>query len=211
MIQLTKHGVVSCCDPQVLARQFELTHAIRLPQLLGSELIPTISARIEEGNWIRREHQEIARQLELDNELIRKLLHFVVNAPEFFRLIEDITRCGPISRFVGRVYRKLPAIDHYDDWHTDVTGDRLVGLSINLSPRPYIGGTFRLAKNGSDQILCELPNLGLGDAILFRISPQLKHIVTPVSGMEPKTAFAGWFMSGGMTFLSALRESAVVS
>ena len=43
--------------------------------------------------------------------------------------------------------------------------------------------------------VCELPNTGPGDAIFFRISDKLQHIVTQVESEAPKTAFAGWFGS----------------
>jgi len=32
-------------------------------------------------------------------------------------------------------------------------------------------------------------------------------MVSPVEGVEPKTAFAGWFQSGGADFISSVRTS----
>jgi hypothetical protein len=59
----------------------------------------------------------------------------------------------------------------------------------------------------SGTVLSEMVNTGQGDAILFRISHNLKHMVTAVTGSEPKTAFAGWFRSGETTFYETLRET----
>jgi hypothetical protein len=59
----------------------------------------------------------------------------------------------------------------------------------------------------SGKILCELPNTGQGDAIFFRISPELKHVVTAMEGTEPKTAYAGWFRSGPTGFYARLRTA----
>ena len=101
-----------------------------------------------------------------------------------------------------------PGADHFDSWHADVGTthrDRLVGMSINLSPRPYQGGAFLLREEASGEIICALSNIGPGDAICFRISSALKHMVTPLVGKEPKTAFAGWFRSGDRDFYSALK------
>jgi hypothetical protein len=50
-----------------------------------------------------------------------------------------------------------------------------------------------LRQVGDERLLAEVPNLGLGDAILFRLSRGLQHRVTDVVGAHPKTAFAGWF------------------
>ena len=66
-------------------------------------------------------------------------------------------------------------------------------MSVNLSGQPYGGGVFQLRRTADERLLGEVHNLGLGDAILFRLSPQLQHRVTDVTGEHPKTAFAGWF------------------
>ena len=103
-----------------------------------------------------------------------------------------------------------PGADHFDSWHADIGTthrDRLVGMSINLSPRPYQGGVFRLREEASAHIFCELSNTGPGDAICFRISSALKHMVTPLVGTEQKTAFAGWFRSGDCDFYSMLKPA----
>lgn len=47
-------------------------------------------------------------------------------------------------------------------------------------------------------------NTGLGDALIFRISGELKHRVAPMEGDEAKTAFAGWFRSDLPDFFDAL-------
>jgi hypothetical protein len=44
-------------------------------------------------------------------------------------------------------------------------------------------------------MLCELPNPGFGDAVLFRIDERLEHRVSNVEGAVPKIAFSGWFES----------------
>ena len=51
-----------------------------------------------------------------------------------------------------------------------------------------------MKRRDSDAIMQEIHNTGFGDALLFRISKQLKHRVQEVKGEIPKTAFAGWFL-----------------
>ena len=70
----------------------------------------------------------------------------------------------------------------------------MIGMSINLSADGYDGGTFEIRRFGSETLIASLPNVGLGDAILFRIADGLEHQVTAVRGAIPKTAFAGWFV-----------------
>src|SRR5439155_3809598 len=101
----------------------------------------------------------------------------------------------------------LPEADHHDSWHDDVGNNRKIGMSLNLGSRSYSGGIFQLREKNDDRLLCALPNVVQGDAILFRISPDLEHRITPMEGTEPKTAFAGWFRAGTSDFLHQLRES----
>jgi hypothetical protein len=189
-------------------QQFSRNHTLRLPQLLHPDLIHIISGYLERGAWLPNHKEGIGRELLLASASAIFVLRFLINTPEFLKTVERITQCGPVSVFDGRVYRMVSGTDHYNSWHSDVYDNRLVGMSLNLGPRPYRGGVFQLRKKGSDQILCELPNVVQGDAILFRISPELRHRMTPMEGTEPKTAFAGWFKSGTSDFFSDLRNAA---
>ena len=209
MVHLTKAGLTGAADLVELAHQFEQSHAFCLPRLLHPELMQRISARLENCEWITQEDGKIAKEAVPTDPAAANVLNFAANTSQFLDLTRQITGCDQITWFGGRVYRMVPALDHFDSWHADLGTthkDRLVGMSINLSARPYQGGIFRLRNEVSGEILCELPNIGEGDAIIFRISPDLKHMVTPLSGTEPKTAFAGWFRSGDTNFYSMLKQ-----
>lgn len=123
------------------------------------------------------------------------LLHFLTHDPRLFEVIQQITGCGRIGCFDGRVYRMVPGSQHYDSWHSDMVEHRMIGMSINLSPAVYSGGVFQIRDVDTRQIIHEVANTGLADGILFRLSPQLQHRITDVDGSVPKTAFAGWFQS----------------
>lgn len=209
MIQLTKTSMTGAANFEVLAHQFEQSHAFRLPGLLHPDLLEMISSRLELCCWTTQDDGTIAREALPSDPAPLSVLNFAANSFEFIHLIRRLTNNPEVKLFGGRVYRMEPAVDHFDSWHADIGTahqDRLVGMSINLSPRPYQGGIFRLRDEASGEIMCELSNTGPGDAIFFRISPALKHMVTPLSGTEPKTAFAGWFRSGDTDFYSTLKQ-----
>ena len=191
-----------------LRAEFQATYATRLPALLDTTLMHAVGAGMGRGAWTSNKHEGLGRELILDDVRTLDLLHFVANTPAFLRLIRELTGRHAITRFEGRVYRMIPGADHYDSWHDDAADHRLVGMSLNLGPRPYVGGTFQIREQGERTALHELPNTGPGDAILFRISDTLKHRVTPVEGTEPKTAFAGWFLADGKNHFSMLLDAA---
>ncbi len=129
-----------------------------------------------------------------ENQAVHMLL-FLANHPQLFQLIRQITGCGAIGCFSGRVYRMVPGSQHYDSWHSDMIDHRMIGMSINLSPKVYSGGIFQMRDRDSRQIIHETANTGFADGIIFRLSTQLQHRITEVEGSVPKTAFAGWFQS----------------
>lgn len=165
---------------------------------------------MQRGRWIDKIHPGVRQELMLDDEPALQLLHFLASAPAFIAVVRQLTGCDTIAAFRGRIYRMLPGPTHQDIWHDDLYDeeDRLVGMSINVSPRVYSGGVFQMRRAESEDFLAELPNPIAGDAIVFRVSPELEHRVTSVDGTEPRTAFAGWFMSTGRDFLAKIKNRA---
>ena len=71
--------------------------------------------------------------------------------------------------------RQPPGADHHDSWHSDKIEHRMVAMRINLSPAHSCGGVLQLRDSKSKEILCEMPNIGYGDALLFRIANHVQH------------------------------------
>jgi hypothetical protein len=176
----------------VLARTFAERDVVALPGLLGPTLRRRVVSLSSELALDERGHKGIGRELSTMSGPLFSMLLFAVNDPAFLRVAEAITGLTPLRSFEGRVYR-LDDSGTYDSWHSDIFETRRVGMSVNLSPTPYEGGTFQLRHLDRPDEIREHPNLELGGALLFRIGDHLRHRVTPVIGVAPKTAFAGWF------------------
>jgi hypothetical protein len=205
-MRLTNTGVLS--DPSEIARlreEFRAVNCVRIPQLLDPSLLDFLQRRLSLCQWKLNPHSDPAGELGLDDvtedPAILHLLYFVCNFPEFRALIEEVTGCGPLSVFRGRLYRKTAGSSHYNKWHDDNVDNRVVAMSINLSRGIYGGGLLEMRKIGSSETLLRIANTGLGDALLFRVSDELEHRVTDVEGTEAKTAFAGWFRHDRPGFL----------
>ena len=197
MIQLQQSRVViEPGDITSLKMQFRRSHYLVLPKVLESSLLDFLISRFRDTKWRRKAHSFIRVESVPMDQLGLEVLHFLMNAPNFLNFVEEISEIKPISWCGGRVYRMLPNSGHHDSWHDDDIKNRLVGISINLSPVPYCGGVFQMREQGSKRLLVQIANTGLGDAMLFRISGNLEHQVTEVTGSQPKTAFVGWFQSG---------------
>jgi hypothetical protein len=78
-------------------------------------------------------------------------------------------------------------------------------MSINLSREVYSGGRLQIRDHVSGEIVSEVANAGIGDAVIFRLSDRLQHRITDVEGTASKTAFAGWFRAQP-DFMSLLRK-----
>jgi hypothetical protein len=180
---------------EALQTEFAEFHTLHLRGFLHEELLRLIREKIRDEDFVPRPHGKIAMELAVDSKvnLGVHVLQLRMNDQGLANFMETVTGVAPLRHFEGRVYRMGPSGDHYDSWHDDVTESRRIGVSINLSPAPYRGGTFIIKHHPSGQIIRPLPNLGPGDAIFFRVHPTLKHMVGRVEGDRSKTAFAGWF------------------
>lgn len=122
------------------------------------------------------------------------LLHNFFFQDQLFQSISQITGAKPIRGIHLRVFKFEPDSNFFFPWHDDLSEGRMVGFSINLSPRPFQGGEFLIRERLNHDVRAEVHNIGYGDAILFEVSPELEHCVRPVLGDVPRIACAGWFL-----------------
>lgn len=208
MIRVTKSGAAFYGSSVDLARarwQFEHENYVRLPQFLEAGFLELVQRSVERASFAIKVHKGIGVEACMSDNVTLSLLHFPLNCPKFFRFIEQMTGCGRIGCFTGRVYRIIPGCGHYDSWHSDMIEHRMVAMSINLSARIYAGGMLQMRERETQAVVSEVSNVGLGDAIVFRLSDDLEHRITDVEGTAAKTAFAGWFKSEP-DFVSILKE-----
>ncbi len=95
-----------------------------------------------------------------------------------------------------RLYRMVPGHRHYLGWHDDGIGNRLIGMSVNLTDGTFEGGEFQIRdRRSKGDPTNTVANTGPGDAFLFRIGRAFEHRVRAVRGAIPKDTFVGWFVS----------------
>lgn len=180
---------------EALRMEFAEFHTFQIRGFLDSDLLAFVQQRVGTEDFKPRHHGVIATELAVDSKsnIGVQSLQLRMNDGKLGRFMEDVTGISPVKHFEGRVYRMAPGTDHYDSWHDDVFEGRRIGISINLSPVPFRGGTFSIKERKTDKIVRTMPNLGPGDAIFFRIDDALLHMVSKMEGTASKTAFAGWF------------------
>jgi 2OG-Fe(II) oxygenase superfamily len=175
---------------------FAAHHCVKVPGLLAGDLFTEILARIRPEDFYEYTHEGVGSEARLPrNSSAIALLLLLINDDRLFRVVEAVTGCPALGSFDGRVYRFTESPGHHDGWHDDLGDNRLIAMSVNLSSQPYEGGVLQIRDRASRAILHEEPNTGPGDALIFRLAPELQHCVTNVTGDRPKTAFAGWFRS----------------
>ena len=213
MLQLTRNGLILQRKLDHLRDRFTTQHCVVLENLLEPALLSEIQQHVGRARWTLStfegsDHDQIfsGTEFTLDEPVTCKLLSFLLNNPEFLKIIRTITGYPEISEFSGRVYRMEPGPQHHLSWHNDIDVEekRKVGFSMNLSTNIFHGGTFELRDRLTLAPLAQVNNTGFGDALLFRISSGLQHRVTAVVDSVPKTACAGWFRATGKNFFVEL-------
>lgn len=182
--------------------EFARRQCVKLPHFLAQDLTRNLMTRLENEPWTPVSHflsgndkEEFGQELSAYG-MVRQALVLMLNNTQLFSAIHEITGCGEIGCFKGRLYRTLPNAEHRLDWHDDMSADpRLIGLSINLTSGSLEGGEFRIRKKSSHELLAEITHAEPGGAHIFRIDRSLEHSVAPCRGQVPRTAFAGWFQT----------------
>jgi hypothetical protein len=170
---------------------FEQHDYLRLPGFIEPGLVRLVRRYM--GGFVKKEH-EVGSELRLSASSVHTVFKVLMNDPILFRLIRRITGCGPIGCFYGRLYQLAADRGQEFSWHSDLQDNRKVAISINLSEARYEGGTLQIRRRSRSAVE-SVPNLGVGDAIIFRLARRLEHRVTPVVGKSSKIAFSGWFCS----------------
>ncbi|MGH7924990.1 MAG: PqqD family peptide modification chaperone [Candidatus Binatus sp.] len=194
LVSLTRLGISSNAAPAQLrsAREhFQEHDYLRLPGFIEPGFFRVIQRYLLGATWEKR-FWNVGHDLTLTNNPLSDVVHVLLNDPKLFRMLGRATGCGPIRCFKGRLYRMVARKGLLFDWHPDTKNNRKLAISINLSDAPYRGGTLEIRER-SGSVREVVPNLGFGDAIVFRVAEHLEHRLTPVVGRIPKTAIAGFF------------------
>jgi hypothetical protein len=198
VVTLKRSGpVLSGSDAELagLRAHFEERHHLALPGFLDSSLLDTLRGKLAATDFVRID-RAVGSELRPLDTAPYFALELLLNSRAMLDLIQRLTGCPRPACFTGRIYRRAPGQSHVSRWHTDINEDgHMVTLSINLSDAVYSGGTTLIREADTKRVVCELPNTGFGDAILFPIGPAFEHRVLDVEGDTPKTALAGWFNS----------------
>jgi predicted 2-oxoglutarate/Fe(II)-dependent dioxygenase YbiX len=203
------HVDASTAQMTRLRAHFDRHHWAKLPAVLSRDLLADVQARLARAEFVERAHPGVvppSLDLSMVPSVLSGLLELVFNDAAVFDVVERVTGCDPLARFGGFVYRLTPTHGLAHHWHNDLIESRLVAMSVNLGPGTYDGGLLELRDRASTRVIERVPNLGHGDALLFRLHETLQHQACPViAGV--KTAFAGWFF-GEDSYPRHLREVA---
>ncbi|HEY3838519.1 MAG TPA: 2OG-Fe(II) oxygenase [Bryobacteraceae bacterium] len=121
-------------------------------------------------------------------------LHFILNQPDLFQIVEHITGCSQLGNFTGRLHRTAACAGQAIDWHNDAVQGRTVGLNINLSTEEFSGGLFQI-RGPDSEMRTEVKHSTAGGAFLFRIDCGWQHRLTEVESGQ-RTVAVGWFRTG---------------
>ena len=137
MVQLTRTGATVQPAPgevEALRQSFREHHCALFRGLIEPAVIDFVASRVSQSAFEQRQDTDIARESWLPPEACAGTLHFMVNHPDFLRLVQRRSRAVPrASDILGDgIYRFAAEEGHYDTWHSDLGhgGDRLLAMSL---------------------------------------------------------------------------------
>ena len=171
-------------------------------------MVEAIEARLPDEGFDIQESAGISSKWVMKPNALGATLHWLLNDPELMRALGDIGGCDDVGFFSGRLYRLDPGSGQAFGWHDDREHDkqRRLAISVNLGTTSYSGGVLRIREKRARESVSEIPNVGPGDAVLFRVADHVEHAVTPVAGTVAKVAFNGWFRAGESYYASLMHQ-----
>lgn len=196
VIVLSRTDTRITTDARVLAdarARFERAGAIVLRGFLAPELLTVVRDQMREEDFAEKVHPASGVEQMLARKEATWLFRFLLTTRNVLEAVTAITGASPITKAEVRVYRLMPDTGHQHDWHNDISDNRRLGLSVNLSRGMFEGGNLQIRHPDENVLLSDIRNTGAGDAVIFGIGSDLEHRVLPVTGSEPRVALAGWF------------------
>lgn len=201
MIRLHRHGIsgsLNAAERARLKKRFDTDHALSLRGFMAAPLLATIQEKLRKVEFRDRPSfgGKDVRQNPTD-PATSVFFWMLLTDPRLFKWVEDLTGLGPITSLTGNVYRTIPGMPHRLDWHQDLEeGERIAAMTFNLSPRPVRGGLLEMRMKADRKPVAKLAYARAGDAILFRVRPDIEHRSTKLEGDAPKLVYVCWFQRG---------------
>jgi hypothetical protein len=197
----------TAADWHGLARLLEDRTCVHLPAFLDAGLLEEVLDLVDQARFVEHRHGTLAIDERAEPGPLSALLLLLPNDPELLRLVGELTGCGRVDGFEGRIYRMRGGDSHFDSWHSDSGGNRRAAISINLNRAVVATAPLQIRRRDSETILHEFANARPGDAVLFTVDDDHVHRVKPMPGVGPRVACSGWFYRGA-DFVTRIREEA---
>lgn len=203
MLQITYDGIIEPTPDQLaeLTRTFSDQHFVHLRGLIERSFLDQLVDRIEQVEFREDLTDNIGCVERCADPRIDHGMQFMLNQEPILKTISSIVG-KEVHRWLGNTVRRTPGADHFSNWHNDTTppveieGDRyrrVVPLSLNLTRHRFEGGNLRMRTVPDEKEFADIENKEPGDALMFRIGPDLQHRVADVTGTVPRLVHVGWF------------------
>lgn len=203
MLQITYDGITEPDADQLaeLRQKFSERHFVHLRGLIERSFLDQLADRIEQVEFREDLTENIGCVERCADPRIDHGMQFMLNQEPILKTVAAIVG-KPVHRWLGNTVRRTPGANHFSNWHNDTTPpveveghrfQRVVPLSLNLTREPFAGGNLCMRTVPDEKEFADIENKGPGDALLFRIGPDLQHRVADVEGTVPRLVHVGWF------------------
>lgn len=181
-----------------LQKSLQEYHYIQIENFLAPATLNSLEKIIQNGTWSRLEHKDLNAYeytLKPINTAFYAKLSLLFLNKSFEQFLKDLLNTeSSCFKFKARIFSLAAGDNRGISWHDDSKGkDRVLGISLNLSKRNFLGGHFKLRYKHNPEIEIDVPKSDYGSATFFNIIPdKIEHCVERVEGSEDRIVMLIW-------------------
>jgi 2OG-Fe(II) oxygenase superfamily len=170
--------------------------ALVLEGVIAPEFCTKLEHRAAATSFIDDDVPDIGTRRVESPQRVGAALSLLLARPALLRWLEEATGIGPLRATAGRLVETHANGRDALNWHSDMgTEGRMLGVVINLSDQPFVGGRFDMRVAGAAELHFSYQHDSPGSMLIFAVNNQLEHRVTPLISGGPRRVYAGWFLS----------------
>lgn len=181
-------------DPAEVAGLFARQRAVVCRNALNPDLLARLVRVSASVKMVSDPVEHLGHRWIEQPSIVGAAIELAINRPVLIDWLAGVAGRSRLGKAEGRLVETRPGGVDGLIWHDDQIPGAQLGITVHLRDAGYDGGAFELREKASRTALFHHAEARAGDVVIFDVSPQFEHRVTPIASGTPRLVYTGWFI-----------------